>query len=194
MNDLADLKWYDRNPRSDVMPSLPKAASRVLEVGCAGGAFGHAMKQQFRAEVWGLEYNAETAARAARVLDKVLVGDATELILTVPDNYFDLVTCNDVLEHLLDPWTFLRRLKAKLAPAATVVASIPNIRYYPALRTILRDRDFPALDDGIFDRTHLRFFTKKSIERLFAETGYRLARIEGINPTFNRHFRVLNAL
>lgn len=51
MNDLADLKWYDRNPRSDMMPFLPKAASRVLEVGCAGGAFGHAMKQPFRAEV-----------------------------------------------------------------------------------------------------------------------------------------------
>lgn len=51
MNDLADLKWYDRNPRSDMMPFLPKAASRVLEGGCAGGAFGQAMKQQFRAEV-----------------------------------------------------------------------------------------------------------------------------------------------
>ncbi len=122
----------------------------------------------------------------------MLSGDALELVQTLADGYFDFASCNDVLEHLVDPWTFLRRLKPKLAPDATLLASIPNIRYFHALETILRDKDFPALDAGIFDRTHLRFFTRKSMERLFVETGYRIGRIEGINPTHDNRFKRRN--
>ncbi len=189
-----EVRWYDRNPRQEMLPFLPAQVTRALEVGCASGVFGMAIKERFGAEVWGMEYNAETADLARRHLDHVVTGDATTQVETLPDDYFDFVCCNDVLEHLVDPWTFLRRLKPKLTPNATVVSSIPNIRYFHALETILRDRDFPTLPDGIFDRTHLRFFTHKSIERMFVDTGYRIERIVGINPTRKFRYRLRNAL
>jgi 2-polyprenyl-3-methyl-5-hydroxy-6-metoxy-1,4-benzoquinol methylase len=87
---------------------------------------------------------------------------------------------NDVLEHLADPWVTLERLRPKLTPGGVVVASIPNFRYLPALARIVFARDFPQEDAGIFDRTHLRFFTYKSIRRMFTEAGYEVQSLEGI--------------
>jgi 2-polyprenyl-3-methyl-5-hydroxy-6-metoxy-1,4-benzoquinol methylase len=183
---------YHTNPRHDLLPYLPASVVRGLDVGCGAGAFGVLLKQRYGAEVWGLEYASDIAARARARLDRVLEGDAIQQLDALPDGYFDFMSCNDVLEHLVDPWAFLRKARSKLTANATVVASIPNIRYFHALETILEDKDFPALDEGIFDRTHLRFFTKKSIERLFAETGYQLQAIAGINPTHSKRFRRWN--
>jgi 2-polyprenyl-3-methyl-5-hydroxy-6-metoxy-1,4-benzoquinol methylase len=172
---------YFRAPRAEMLPFVPTSVDRVLEVGCAEGAFGAALKHRFGAEVWGIEVNPLAAEHAVEAIDHVLVGDVDEQAMTLPDNHFDAIVCNDVLEHLVDPLATLTLLRGKLAPGGVVIASIPNIRYFPALREILLRRDFPAEDAGIFDRTHLRFFTRKSIARMFADAGYDMRRMKGIN-------------
>src|SRR5207244_3185918 len=145
-------------PRPEMLQFLPTAAQRMLEIGCAEGAFSAAVKGRTGAEAWGIEFSPEAAERARAVLDRVLVGDANERIAELPDASFDLVICNDVLEHLVDPGATLRQLRTKLAPGGVVVSSIPNIRYLPALSKVVFRKDFPQEDIGIFDRTHLRFF------------------------------------
>lgn len=164
-----------------MMKFVPPVADRVLEIGCAEGTFGAAVKARAGAEVWGIEFNAQAAERASAVIDRVLTGDVDEQSATLPDNHFDVIVCNDVLEHLVDPGVTLTKLRRTLRPGGVVVASIPNIRYFPALRQILVRRDFPAEDAGIFDRTHLRFFTRRSIVRMFEDAGYDIRRMKGIN-------------
>jgi 2-polyprenyl-3-methyl-5-hydroxy-6-metoxy-1,4-benzoquinol methylase len=189
MHDKAGLEshtTYYRNVRLEMLPFVPTTSRRVLELGCAEGAFAIMMKQRMSAEVWGIESNARAAARAGAALDRVLVGDADARIVELPDAYFDAVICNDVLEHLVDPTVTLALLRRKLTAGGVVVASIPNIRYFPALRTLIFQADFPQDDDGIFDRTHLRFFTRKSIVRMFTTAGFTVQRIEGI--TARRRF------
>lgn len=184
MHDAGDSKSrgaYYRNVRLEMLPFLPAAARRVLELGCAEGAFAATVKERTGAEVWGIEFNAQAAESAAAAIDRVLVGDADARIAELPDAYFDAVVCNDVLEHLVDPGGTLARLRRTLTPDGVVVASIPNIRYLPALRTLLFQADFPQEDEGIFDRTHLRFFTRRSIVRMFETAGFTVRRIEGIN-------------
>lgn len=161
---------------------VPTTARRVLELGCGEGAFGATVKESRGAEVWGIEFDGQAAQLASSVIDRVLVGDANMRIAELPDNYFDAVVCNDVLEHLVDPFTTLKELRGKLQPEGVVVASIPNIRYLPALGKVLFRRDFPQEDYGIFDRTHLRFFTRRSIVRMFKNAGFDMQRIKGINP------------
>jgi 2-polyprenyl-3-methyl-5-hydroxy-6-metoxy-1,4-benzoquinol methylase len=181
---------YYRHGRPEMLRRVPSNVERVLELGCAEGAFAAAVKQRTGAEVWGIEFDPRIAGRASAVIDRVLVGDADERIAEVPDSHFDVIVCNDVLEHLVDPLRTLVTLRRKLRPAGVVVASIPNIRYAPALSRILFQRDFPKDDEGIFDRTHLHFFTRKSIVRMFENAGYTLHRIDGINP----HYGPLAAL
>jgi 2-polyprenyl-3-methyl-5-hydroxy-6-metoxy-1,4-benzoquinol methylase len=175
---------YYRHPRPEMLRFVPKNAQHVLELGCADGAFAAAIKDHTGAEVWGIELSETAAEQAAAVIDRILVGDAGDQIAQLPDAYFDVIVCNDVLEHLVDPLAILTGLRSKLKPDGVVVASIPNIRYLPALSKIVFRKDFPQDDIGIFDRTHLRFFTRKSIVRTFTTAGFTVHRIKGINAWF----------
>jgi 2-polyprenyl-3-methyl-5-hydroxy-6-metoxy-1,4-benzoquinol methylase len=175
---------YYRRRRPEMLRFVPATAKRVLEVGCAQGAFAAMVKERTRAEVWGIEFNPQAAARARAVIDRVLVGDADEQIAELPGSYFDAIVCNDVLEHLVNPCATLTHLRRKLKPDGVVVASIPNIRYAPALSKVVFRKDFPQDDEGVFDRTHLRFFTRKSIVRLFETAGFTMQRIKGINAYY----------
>lgn len=172
---------YYAQQRPEMLPFVPATAKRVMELGCAEAAFAATVKERASAEVWGIEFNEQAAERARAVIDRVLVGDADAQIAQLPDSYFDAIICNDVLEHLVEPGATLRQLRQKLAPGGVVVASIPNIRFLPALSQVVFRRDFPQEDAGIFDRTHLRFFTRKSIVRLFESAGFTMRDMKGIN-------------
>lgn len=186
---------YFQQARLEVLPFLPQRVERMLDVGCGEGAFSAHCKQLFSCESWGIERHAPSVARATPRLDRVLVGDAVEQAAALPDRHFDLVVCNDVLEHLVEPEALLVHLARALRGEGVLVCSIPNIRYYKALKTILINGDFPREEYGIFDRTHLRFFTHKSIRAMFDGLGYRLERIEGINASRGRAgFALLRAL
>src|SRR3954470_17875239 len=85
----------------------------------------------------------------------------------------DVVICADVLEHLRDPWAVLSWLRALLAAGADGKAtiSLPTIARWPARRALARGR-FDYADFGLFDRTHLRFFTRESARELATRAGF----------------------
>jgi 2-polyprenyl-3-methyl-5-hydroxy-6-metoxy-1,4-benzoquinol methylase len=179
--DPTSASMYYRYARREMLPFVPSDAQRVLELGCAQGVFAGTVKERTGAEVWGIEANPQAAELARAVIDRVLVGNADQEIGELPDGYFDAIVCNDVLEHLVNPAETLAQLRCKLKPDGVVVASIPNIRYTPALSKVVFRKDFPQDDEGIFDRTHLRFFTRKSMVRMFEAAGFTMRRMKGIN-------------
>lgn len=168
--------------RPEVLPFIPEGVSTVLEVGCAGGAFGAQLKDRGAREVWGIEIDESAARRAQGVLDRVLIGDIAALVDDLPDAHFDLAVFNDVLEHLVDPFTVLSKIRGKLSPRGVVVSSIPNIRYYPTFRDLLVHKQWEYQEWGILDSTHLRFFTVDSIRNMYVRLGYKVLRHEGISP------------
>jgi 2-polyprenyl-3-methyl-5-hydroxy-6-metoxy-1,4-benzoquinol methylase len=172
--------YYD-NIRSEMLKYLPKNAKRVLDIGCSNGSFAEIIKKQNNAEVWGIEYMEEHGIEAMKKLDKVFIGMCEDFIENLPDNYFDAIYFNDVLEHLVDPNKVLEIVKQKLSSTGVVISSIPNIRFYKSLRKVLINKDWKYEDHGTMDRTHLRFFTKKSIRRMYEDLGYNIVKHEGIN-------------
>lgn len=174
---------YPHNFRSEMYPFIPVAAERVLDVGCNTGAFGEGLKTRREVVVWGVEPNGAAAAKASFVLDHV-INDTFSVSTAVPDRFFDVIVFNDVLEHLVDPWEVLRIARSKLRAGGCVVASIPNLLHQENLLHILRDRDFRYEDRGIRDRTHLRFFTRKSLHRLFESSGFVVQMVTGINENW----------
>jgi 2-polyprenyl-3-methyl-5-hydroxy-6-metoxy-1,4-benzoquinol methylase len=182
MSHSASAPIYGDYPRNEMHPYLPAGARRVLDVGCHTGAFGRSLKRLGVAEVWGVEMNAEAAAGAAAHLDRVLVGAFSAEL--VPDGHFDAIFFNDVLEHMSDPGAALRAAVAKLTPGGKVVASIPNLRHIDNLEHMLLDKDFRYEANGVRDLTHLRFFTRKSIPRLFEQNGYTVEQLAGINESW----------
>lgn len=181
--ELRPGRHYFTNVRHEMVPFLPERYTRVLEVGCGEGAFMPLLTQ--RCERWGVEMDAASAQRAATLMDRVLVGRFENVCGALPPAYFDLVVCNDVIEHMADPDGFLSSVKQCMAPGGCIVASIPNMRHWEVLWQLLVRRDWRYVREGIMDRTHLRFFTETSIHRLFTDAGFTIERSTGINGVFD---------
>jgi 2-polyprenyl-3-methyl-5-hydroxy-6-metoxy-1,4-benzoquinol methylase len=167
-----------------------------LEIGCAEGEFSqHLTKAR---EIWGCEPDAAPARAASARLTKVLVGKYEDVSNEIPDAYFDLVVCNDVIEHMQDHDFFFGSIQEKMVDNGFLVASIPNIRHIRALYSLVIKKDWRYCDSGTFDRTHLRWFTKKSLLRTLAEHRLDIEVCAGINGTSSpvklAVFRIFNLL
>jgi len=174
---------YFNNKRTVMLKYIPVKASKILEVGCGEGEFCHLLNRSDR-EIWGVEINAEAAQKAINNCSRVLVGDINKIYDQLPKNYFDAIIFNDVLEHVYSPWDTIQLIKSMLSPSGVVITSIPNFRYISNLITeILIEGEFRyKTEGGILDDTHIRFFTAKSIKRMFQEQGFEVLLNEGINP------------
>jgi 2-polyprenyl-3-methyl-5-hydroxy-6-metoxy-1,4-benzoquinol methylase len=196
--DLANLHkkpegYYEGN-RTDMLKYLPPGIRRSLDFGCGFGRFSHLVKTTFGAETWGVEIDPTAAREAAQRLDTVIQADALASVGQIPDHHFDCVILFDILEHLADPYSLLLTIKPKLTGTGVVVASIPNIRFYRTFWKYVVHGDWEYQDEGILDKTHLRFFTRKSIISTFERLGYRILTLEGMHPTTSRTYRWLNAI
>lgn len=184
------MKYYENKPsgyydnvRHEMLKFLPSTAKKVIDIGCGNGAFATIVKDKNQAEVWGIELMEEEAKIAETVLDKVFTGACEQFINDLPANYFDVIYFNDVLEHLADPYTVLDILKSKLAEGGVVISSIPNVRFYRTFFKVVFGKDWKYDESGIMDKTHLRFFTGKSIKRMYEDLGYKVQKHEPINST-----------
>ena len=176
---------YHQTVRAEMFDFLPQEYSKVLEIGCNVGNFRQLLNKS--CEYWGVEPLEEAAEIAKTKLDKVLTGSYEKVESEIPDNYFDLVIANDVIEHLENPWNFLQSIRKKMRNEnSSIVLSIPNIRYLGNLKELLIKKDWEYKESGILDITHLRFFTKKSMIRLLKECGFEIEKIEGINSIIYR--------
>lgn len=164
---------------------IPPTAMRILEVGCGAGYLGAWLKEQDpRREVIGLEAFPDAAAEARKHLDRVLEGDVETLALPFPEGYFDCILYGDVLEHLRDPGAVLAQHRRYLAPNGAILVCTPNVGHWSILVDLLRGK-FTYTDEGLLDRTHLRFFTQQSFSELLAQAGLKVAEartIEVPNP------------
>jgi SAM-dependent methyltransferase len=158
-----------------VVDAVPRGA-RTLDVGCATGYLAAELAAARGATVVGVEADPSAAAAAAGVCERVVCGDVeapdcrAELRALAP---FDALVCGDVLEHLRDPWDALAFLATLLAPRGRAAVSVPNVAHWTGRRALLRGR-FPYAEHGLFDRTHLRFFTRTSARALVAGAGLRV--------------------
>ncbi len=182
------MKYYENKPsgyydnvRHEMLRFLPQNAKKIIDIGCGNGAFASIVKQNNQAEVWGIELMEEEAKIAESVLDKVYIGPCEDFIQSLPNNYFDVIYFNDVLEHLVDPYSVLDNLKCKLTKNGVIISSIPNVRFYRTFSKVVFAKDWKYDEYGIMDKTHLRFFTGKSIKRMYNDLGYEIITHEPIN-------------
>ncbi len=171
---------YHTNPRVEIMSFLAEPPGTVLDIGCGGGATGDLVKKKFPGtRVIGIEINPNAAQHARSVLDVVVCAgiDQVDLARDAPGESISTVLLLDVLEHLYDPWRALQRIHRWLAPGTRVIASIPNIRNLQTLSD-LAGGHFEYAANGVLDITHVRFFTRRTLQDLFTQTGYEVKRLE----------------
>ncbi len=136
---------YFDTARTEILPHLPANVARMLDVGCGAGATTAAVRAA-RQVAWagGVEFLPEVAARGEQHFERLWLGDAAaaELESEIAPGSLDLVLCLDVLEHMADPWSMVRRLTALIAPGGRLILSVPNIRNYRFIWRLITRGDF----------------------------------------------------
>lgn len=183
---------YYLDPREEIVELVPNETKRVLDIGCGGGEVGCALKKRGVEFVSGVEINHEAAIYAREKLDEVIEGDIEKIELPFRERYFNCIVLADILEHLRDPWTLIDKLKRYLTDEGLVICSIPNIGHYIIIKNLLFHK-WDYTKEGIMDKTHLRFFTFKSIKDMFTECGFEIVHLE-FNFVANRIIRNLNKI
>jgi len=163
------------SPREDLVQLVPEGTRRVLDIGCASGGYGRALKAARKGiVVIGVELNPTLAAAAAPHYNELHVVPIEKLDLKTP---VDLVNCGDVLEHMQDPWTVLSQLHGLLKPGGCLVMSVPNAGHWTIARQILRGK-FEYVPLGPLCVGHLRWFTETSIRKDLEKAGFAIDRFE----------------
>lgn len=175
---MSDEGYYTHS-RPEVARLVPRTARNVIDVGCASGALGRGLKRERPGlAVRGVEPVAEAAEAARAVLDDVHHGGAED---APPTSWppADCVVLADVLEHLVDPWAVLRAWRSRVPDGATFVISLPNVTHWTVRRDLLLGH-FEYRDEGLLDRTHLRFFDSAAAVALVEGAGLRIERFERV--------------
>lgn len=161
--------------RWDLLEMLDVVPQSVLEVGCGSGNTLAHLKGQGTVRALGIELDPSVAEEASTKADEILVGDIEAMDLPYAACSIDCIILGDVLEHLRDPWQVLSSLAGLVRPGGAVLASLPNVRFYGVSLGLLLLGEWKYGEDGILDRTHLRFFTRKTIAELFTGAGLEIA-------------------
>jgi len=155
----------------------------VLDVGCGDGPIAEELIKN-GCKVLGIEIDIKKAMMVigASYCSHVQVGDVETIKLEYKLNYFDVILFGDILEHLKNPLNTLKKLKPFLKENGKIIVSLPNIVYWKSRLKIFLGR-FDYEEYGMFDKTHLRFFTQKTARKLIENAGFEITKIDYV-PSF----------
>lgn len=165
---------------ADAVLGATEPGDRVLEGGVSSGYFAELLVRAGR-RVDGIELDPVAAERARRVCERVWIGDLQQIDVDQLDGPYDVLLFGDTLEHVPDPVTVLRALVTKLRPGGVLVVSIPNVANWAVRLGLLAGR-FRYTDRGILDRTHLRFYTQRTLVEMLEHAGFTVDKVVGTIP------------
>lgn len=155
---------------------IPPDSEKIIEVGCSSGALAREFKKiSPRCHYLGIEIDPEYTELAKRHCDKAITLDieqaSEQFWLDQADR--DCWIFGDTLEHLKDPWAILRKIRAGIPKSGSVVVCIPNAQHW-SIQAKLSTGQFRYENNGLLDRTHLRWFTRQTLIELFDDTGFEI--------------------
>lgn len=184
-----DMSYYEHF-RNDAVADIPERAKSILSVGCAAGKTEAELVKRGM-KVVGVEINPKAAEIARQRGLIVLEGDASKIDVNTEYEPYDYIIYADILEHLPDPVSVLKRHVQSLKAGGTVYVSVPNFRYYSVFWQLFILGQIRYQDAGILDRTHLRITTRRTVLDWFDKVGLTLVRYNYI--FWGRRNRLISA-
>ena len=193
-NYHSDINLNNKNEARVIAYNFIQNNSVVLDVGCADGDLGKLLHNTKNCLVTGMEYSLNSLKYAAQTNSFERLHNVDLNNLDINDyidyeNNFDYVVFGDVLEHIYDPQKVLYEFSRFLKDDGFFVISLPNVAH-ASIKALLLDDMWEYTDVGLLDKTHIRFFTHKTIPTFLAEIGLGISKVYctvsgkyGTNPT-----------
>lgn len=168
---------FDPNARNDPRAIISRWVAQgtsVLEVGPGDGVISRYLKHSKNCYTIGVEIMPEALGAAQDAFDHLIIGDIEDrytLELVARFAPFNFILFADVLEHLVDPWSVLQQLRPHLKPSGNILLSVPNVAHWSVRLNLLFGR-FEYTDGYMMDRSHLRWFTRRSARVMAEQAGY----------------------
>ena len=167
--DILDGITIDEtNPLNRIYRFIPEG-SKVLDVGAGNGLLAQIfIKNNKKIIIDGIEPSLYASTIARKYYRHFHHGIAQKYIDIMLKENYDYIVLADVIEHMQNPFVFLQDLCSKLPVNTRLFLSVPNIAF-GAVRISLLNGDFNYVDSGILEKTHVRFFTIKTITELVSK-------------------------
>lgn len=182
--------FYSLSIRNEILDKLAIDTSKkvsILEIGCACGSTLLKLKNLYKdSKLYGIDID-KSSIEIAKNIEGAFVksADVESDDVIFEDEQFDLIIALDVLEHLKDPWQLMQKFKKSLKKDGQIIISIPNIMHISIINNLIQG-GWDYQDSGILDKTHLRFFTLKTIKEAFESIGFSrihyFSIIAGVSP------------
>jgi 2-polyprenyl-3-methyl-5-hydroxy-6-metoxy-1,4-benzoquinol methylase len=180
----------------DLLALVPPSCRRIVEVGCMHGALARAVRQaQPDVQYVGIDIDADYARAAAAHCTEALAANIEAMDKAAFDRLFpsDCWIFGDCLEHLRDPWRVLRRVRASIDATGCMLVCIPNAQHW-SVQWRLASGQFRYEENGLMDRTHIRWFTRLTLLEMFADTGWTVEKGISRNIESPQQQHALNAI
>jgi len=197
------FKYYE-NPRFDVIEflqireNLDISYGNVLDIGCASGEFAVNLKRKLdlnKFEWTGIEPVKDLPNSKVNydLLGKCIHSEFPDCLSELPDSFYDCIFALDVLEHLPYPGIALALLQKKLKSNGSLIVSLPNVSNYSILIQLFKQR-WDYKENGIMDKTHLRFFTPSSFDDVARKNNWIIKSIEPINSFEGLKYKIFKLI
>ena len=177
---MQHIYQYEVDPNSDTAAArvirMVGQGKRVLEIGPGPGSITRLLLKEGNCRVTGVEIDSDAIEIVAEFCERVFQADLNDSSwpqLLREEGRFEVIVAADVLEHLYDPWSTLTLMKQFVQDDGYIVISLPHVGYHGILACLLEE-DFEYRDWGLMDRSHIRFFGIKNIEKLFQDAGLKI--------------------
>ena len=169
---------YYSSQRTDLIKLIPESAYKILDVGCARGSLGKALKEIHRCHITGIELNPVMADVASRIYDRVYNLPVEDISFKCQ---FDAIICGDVIEHLRDPGSVLKHLTQLLTPDGVLIGTVPNSGHWSIVMDLAQGH-FEMIPVGLLCMSHIRFFTEIELRNLLQTSGLEIEVLDRDTP------------
>ncbi|WP_088068519.1 glycosyltransferase [Gottfriedia luciferensis] len=168
-NHLIDSAY----PKLEIIEMVPQNVENILEIGCLAGATGLEIKNLYKCGLYGTEVDSKLSFISSQFYNKVDNLSINEVPQGYANEFFDLIILDQIVDQLIDPWSFVQEVTKLLKPSGSIICRVPNVSHGEVVFQLLQGQ-WNYIQAGILNKEHIRFFTPQTINTLFPSNQFEI--------------------